>query len=116
MATQNEEKVMLKANENNQSQPNQMLLPCVSPEMCAKKANACASEQGALPIGPSKMLEALRTCTPAEDGSISHPRRYFAERIHVHVSTISRYTKTLAERGYIQITKSKQFGMPNGFQ
>ena len=102
---------MLKANETIQNQPNQMLLPGVSSEMCAKKIG----EPDALGVGPSKMLDALRACTPAEGGVISHPRRYFAERIQVHVSTISRYTKKLAERGYIEIHKSKQFGMPNRY-
>ena len=74
-----------------------------------------AIQQLELPFGACKLLVVLQGCKPAEDGKIEAPRAYFAERIGVHVSTISRYTRKLAEQGYIHIDKAERVGKPNRY-
>ena len=79
------------------------------------ETQAKSIEQLELPFGACKLLMVLRSCKPAEDGKIEAPRAYFAERIRVHVSTISRYTRKLAEQGYIHIDKATRVGKPNRY-
>ena len=72
-------------------------------------------QQLELPFGLKRMLKALHDCKVGVDGSIEAPRRQFAEILQVHVSTISRYTKQLAERNLIQVIRGTRIGQLNRY-